>query len=198
MGRVFLSYAREDVGTAKQLAACVGRAGHSVWWDHDIQGGSHFASEIDKELKAADAVVVLWSKTAVDSPWVQDEAAEGRDSGRLVPVIMGADKPPLGFRQFQSIDFSSWGGTDDEPPLKALVTALAQKCGDAQPKNDVKQPTKAKDRRTSICVLPFQNMSGDPEQEYFSDGISEDIITDLSKVSALSVVARNTAFTWPT
>ena len=46
----------------------------------------------------------------------------------------------------------------------------------------------------SICVLPFVNMSGDPEQEYFSDGISEDIITDLSKVSALSVVARNTAF----
>ncbi len=47
-----------------------------------------------------------------------------------------------------------------------------------------------------ICVLPFVNMSGDPEQEYFSDGISEDIITDLSKVSALSVVARNTAFTF--
>ena len=40
------------------------------------------------------------------------------------------------------------------------------------------------------------NMSGDPEQEYFSDGITEDIITDLSKVSALSVVARNTAFTF--
>ena len=48
----------------------------------------------------------------------------------------------------------------------------------------------------SICVLPFDNMSGEPEQEYFSDGISEDIITDLSKVSALSVVARNTAFTF--
>ena len=46
----------------------------------------------------------------------------------------------------------------------------------------------------SICVLPFANMSGDPEQEYFSDGISEDIITDLSKVSALWVAARNTAF----
>ena len=48
----------------------------------------------------------------------------------------------------------------------------------------------------SICVLPFANMSGDPEQEYFSDGISEDIITDLSKVSALAVTARNTAFTF--
>jgi adenylate cyclase len=45
-------------------------------------------------------------------------------------------------------------------------------------------------------VLPFQNMSGDPEQEYFSDGISEDITTDLSKISALRVIARNTAFTF--
>jgi adenylate cyclase len=51
-------------------------------------------------------------------------------------------------------------------------------------------------QRLSICVLPFANMSGDPEQEYFSDGITEDIITDLSKVSALVVVSRNTAFTF--
>src|SRR5207249_630309 len=57
-----------------------------------------------------------------------------------------------------------------------------------------KAPTKSE--RPSVCVLPFANMSGDPEQEYFSDGISEDIITDLSKISALHVVSRNTAFTF--
>jgi adenylate cyclase len=50
--------------------------------------------------------------------------------------------------------------------------------------------------KPSIAVLPFLNMSGDPEQEYFSDGITEDIITDLSKVSGLFVVARNTVFTY--
>ncbi|HEY4115166.1 MAG TPA: adenylate/guanylate cyclase domain-containing protein [Rhizomicrobium sp.] len=49
-------------------------------------------------------------------------------------------------------------------------------------------------RKLAVCVLPFANMSGDAEQEYFSDGISEDIITDLSKVSALAVVSRNSAF----
>jgi len=50
--------------------------------------------------------------------------------------------------------------------------------------------------KPSIAVLPFNNMSGDPEQEYFSDGITEDIITDLSKISALFVVGRNTSFTY--
>src|SRR5271169_2851573 len=48
----------------------------------------------------------------------------------------------------------------------------------------------------SIAVLPFANMSGDPEQEYFSDGISEDIITDLSKIAGLMVIARNSSFTF--
>ena len=50
--------------------------------------------------------------------------------------------------------------------------------------------------KPSIAVLPFENMSGDPEQEYFSDGIAEDIITDLSKASGLFVIARNSAFTY--
>ena len=50
--------------------------------------------------------------------------------------------------------------------------------------------------KASIAVLPFDNMSNDPEQEYFSDGISEDIITDLSKISDLIVIARNSSFTY--
>jgi adenylate cyclase len=54
----------------------------------------------------------------------------------------------------------------------------------------------AKAATASIAVLPFTNMSGDAEQEYFSDGISEDIITDLSKIAGLTVIARNSSFTY--
>src|SRR5499425_2020056 len=50
--------------------------------------------------------------------------------------------------------------------------------------------------RPSIAVLPFQNMSGDPEQEYFADGVVEDIITALSRFSSLFVIARNSSFTY--
>jgi adenylate cyclase len=195
LAKVFLSYARVDASAAKHLAECIGRAGHQVWWDHQIEGGSRFSTEIDRELKNSDAVVVIWTKASIESLWVQDEAAEGRDAGRLVPVILGTDKPPLGFRQFQSIDFGNWDGESDPPEIEALIRAIDQKGGEPSAPASSKSAGKSRERRASICVLPFANMSGDPEQEYFSDGITEDIITDLSKVSALSVVARNTAFT---
>jgi adenylate cyclase len=58
------------------------------------------------------------------------------------------------------------------------------------------RPALALPDKPSIAVLPFTNMSGDPEQEYFSDGISEDIITDLSKIAGLMVIARNSSFTY--
>ncbi len=76
---------------------------------------------------------------------------------------------------------------DHDRPVQAFAVRSAAPAG---------EPAAKAAAKLSICVLPFSNMSGDAEQEYFSDGISEDIITDLSKVSALSVVARNTAFTF--
>src|SRR5438552_13127302 len=75
-----------------------------------------------------------------------------------------------------------------EAPIRVYSISVERPSGDVAASVGQERP--------SIAVLPFVNMSGDPEQEYFSDGITEDIITDLSKVSGLFVVARNTAFTY--
>ena len=75
------------------------------------------------------------------------------------------------------------------------VPAQAKPAAPQRPAVQPATPSPAPDR-LSIAVLAFNNMSGDPEQEYFSDGISEDIITDLSKLSRLHVVARNSSFVY--
>lgn len=104
MAQVFLSYDREDAGKARTIAETLGHAGHSVWWDRHIQGGAQYSKEIEQALAGADAVVVLWSERSVESAWVRDEAAAGRDTGRLVPLSLDGTEPPLGFRQYQTID----------------------------------------------------------------------------------------------
>src|SRR5688572_18462652 len=114
---IFLSYARGDQVPAQRLAAALQRAGHALWWDALIEGGTHFAKSIDEALVKADAVVVLWSKQSIESDWVRDEAAQGRDRHRLVPLSLDGTPPPLGFRQIQVIDVSGWRGRADAPQI---------------------------------------------------------------------------------
>ena len=78
-------------------------------------------------------------------------------------------------------------------PVRVYRLDLARKSTTA---SDASRPMPAQSDKPSIAVLAFNNMSGDPEQEYFSDGTSEDIITDLSKLSELRVIARNSTFTY--
>ena len=79
-------------------------------------------------------------------------------------------------------------------PLRVYQVVLSPAVKPAQP--GVAAPLPSLPDKPSIVVLAFQNMSGDPEQEYFADGIAEDIITDLSKIAGLFVIARNSAFTY--
>ena len=133
MAQVFVSYARDDAGRAKALALAIERAGYSVWWDRELVGGAEYSREIDDALKAADAVIVLWSKQSVGSAWVRDEAAAGRDTGRLVPARLDSSEVPLGFRQYQTIDLSRWNGRGESAGIKALKAALAVKIGRVRP-----------------------------------------------------------------
>lgn len=118
---MFLSYDRDDLSSARKVAAALEVAGHSVWWDRHIRGGALFSKEIEKALAAADVVVVLWSGNSIESPWVRDEAGAGRDSGRLVPVRIEECLPPLGFRQYQSIDLLRGGSKQQIAELSEAI-----------------------------------------------------------------------------
>lgn len=124
MAGIFLSYVREDEHLARALAELLEEGGHSVWWDRHIRGGAQFTHEIEAALKAASKVVVLWSEASAQSAWVRDEAAAGRDSGRLIPVTVDGTEPPLGFRQYHSIDFTDWRGRGHPADFGALVAAI--------------------------------------------------------------------------
>ena len=192
MAEIFISYARLEEPRAERVAEVLRGAGYRVWRDDELPAHRAYVEVIEERLKSANAVVVLWSAEAAKSEWVRAEADTARHLGTLVQATLDGGIPPLPFNQIQCADLNNWEGDTDAPgwrKLLASVQALAPVVKD-EPKG------RARRRQVCICVLPFQNMSGDVEQEYFSDGISEDITTDLSKISALGVVARNTAFTF--
>lgn len=121
----FLSYARADQTQATKLAKALEGAGLDVWWDALIEGGAAFAKSIEAALESCDAVVVVWSRTSVASDWVLDEAAKGRDLRKLVPISLDGTLPPLGFRQYHSIDLSGWQGHSAAAEIVAVVRGIA-------------------------------------------------------------------------
>ena len=121
--RLFISYAREDREQVQRLASGLEKAGFQVWWDAALEGGHQFAAEIERQLNASDAVIVVWSEGSVRSNWVLDEAMHGRDRGCLIPVRFDDTPPPLGFRQIQSIDLDD----GDQPgEVEAIGRAVAR------------------------------------------------------------------------
>lgn len=125
MADIFISYARADRDKAEELAAALEGEGHSVWWDRHITGGSEFSVDIERELQACGVVIVVWSAAANDSPWVKDEAAVGREGGKLIAIALDGGLPPLGFRQYHAVDFSGWDGTSESAEFRNLLQAVA-------------------------------------------------------------------------
>ena len=193
MSDVFVSYARPTEAQAGLVAEALRSRGYSVWRDDELPAHRAYGEVIEERLKSAKAVVVIWSVDAIRSQWVRAEADVAREAGTLVQLSIDGVPPPMPFNQIQCADFYGWTGDLTAPGWLKVESSIASLVGSRAPEPGAEKASAAP-RKAAICVLPFINMSGDGEQEYFSDGISEDIITDLSKVSALSVVARNTAF----
>lgn len=229
--RVFVSYARGDQARVRAIVAALTARGYTVWWDHEIAGGTAFSREIEAELKSADVVVVAWSRAAVESDWVRDEAAVGRDRGRLVPLQLDDTPAPLGFRQYHLVNLAGWNGRAGSPEIARLYEAVDRAAGAPAPTPGAagaagkiaaspsrrlwlglgaaavplaavggwwltarRGPSAAGGAPAhSVAVLPFANLTGDPGQDYFSDGLSEELRGALSRIDNLQVAARTSS-----
>jgi TIR domain len=108
MADIFVSYAQEDESKAEALAGALRGEGWSVFRDRAIPPGQRWDEHIGRQMEYASCVVVLWSEAAVGSHWVLEEAEAGRQRGILVPVLIEAQLPPLGFRTIQAADLIEW------------------------------------------------------------------------------------------
>ena len=222
---VFLSYARADKSAATTIVQALEAAGFVVQWDGLLHGGAQFARAIEDAIVASDVVVVAWSKHAVASDWVRDEAAKGRDMGKLVAVSLDGTEPPLGFGQYHAVDLRSWRGRPDALEFDAVIRGIAAVKGREQSTERPRPPVVsiAPSRRrllvcaagvtaagiagvsawraglfsgdqsagsNSIAVLPFMNLSSDPQQAYFSDGVAEEVRITLTRQSRYRVMGK--------
>jgi TolB-like protein/Flp pilus assembly protein TadD len=219
---VFVSYSRADRKAALPVIRALEDAGFQVWWDGKLEGGERYLGTTEAALEGAEAVVVLWSKTSVASHWVHDEAMRGRDRRCIVPLTIDGTQPPLGFRQFQTIDLSQRSARQRKAGLDAAIHAVAALHGRPAPGPEAER-TRGVDRRLviaggaaaaaaagggiawwtglfggeanarSIAVLPFDNLSGNAGRAYFSDGLAAEIRTELARNPLLHVAAQTSS-----
>lgn len=202
MPDVFVSYSREDQAVARIYAETLAAQGFDAWWDTALRGGEAYDQVTEKALKEARAVVVLWSKTSVESRWVRSEATLADRNKTLLPVMIEPCDRPIMFELTQTTDLTHWKGATNDPAWLSVLADVRRLVDSKKSPNALaiapvqRSIAGAGPAKPAILILPFVNMSGDQEQEYFSDGVTEDIITDLGRVSALSVVSRNAAFAY--
>ena len=125
MSDIFLSYAREDIEWARFLAHALEKQGWSVWWDREIPPGESFDRVIEREVSASKCIVVIWSTQSIISDWVKSEADEGKQRGKLVPVLVDNSRPPMGFRYIQAANLANWHGDTRDENYQSFLRAVS-------------------------------------------------------------------------
>ena len=221
MSEVFVSYKAEDRARVAPLVDALTAEGHSVWWDAHIGGGEEWRDEIAGHLDAAGCVIVVWSKRSIgkEGRFVRDEATRALRRGTYLPIRIDKVEPPLGFGETQALPLLGWKGNRRHPHYAAIAAAVNAMLG----KEPAPRAQSGFQRRSviaggaaaaaaaaaaaggllflrprraganSIAVLPFANLSGDPSQDYFSDGMAEELRSALSRIAGLKVVARTSS-----
>src|SRR3954469_15317666 len=126
MADIFISYARDDAETARRFAEAFQDAGLSVWWDDALRSGEAFDESIERALREAKAVVVLWSASSVASRWVRAEATQADRNHTLVPVMIEPCQRPMIFELTHTADLTHWQGDRKDKAWQSLVADVLQ------------------------------------------------------------------------
>lgn len=124
MTDVFISYARSDESLVQRFAECLEKRDLSVWWDRKLIPGDQFDAEIERMIREANRVVVVWSKNSVGSRWVRAEADEAFEQKKLIPIQIDDCRLPMEFRRIQTAPLIQWSGDTSHKSFLQVLGAL--------------------------------------------------------------------------
>jgi adenylate cyclase len=191
---VFISYSSHDKTVADATCSTLESAGIRCWIaPRDVLPGKEYAAAIIQAIDSCRTLVLIFSSHANASPQIHREIERAASkNATIIPMRIEDIKPTEGMEYF--LGQIHWLDAFT-PPLAVHLQQLVETI------KSIQQPSSARlslvlPDKPSIAVLPFQNIGGNPEQEYFADGIVEDIITALSRFPQLFVIARNSSFAY--
>jgi hypothetical protein len=129
MAEIFISYKSDRRNAAKHLAGVLTRYGYSVWFDYGLIKGDDFDFQLDRQLRDAKAVIVLWCSMSVESAWVSREASLSAKLKTLLPVLIEDCELKLAYHTADYVDLIKWDGSPRSYMLDPLLRAVTRLVG---------------------------------------------------------------------
>ncbi len=203
---VFISYSRDDKDRVLDLAAKLRAAGVALWIDQGgIDGATLWGEQIVNALESAKVLLLMVTESAVHSHNVAKEVTlVSERKGHILPVHLEPTSIPPSLKYpLAGIQHIEYFNGDPEQNLKAILRALERTGVSITPPPEVKGTTSDEGSRArhpgahagsveggALAVLAFDNISPDKETDYFSDGLTEELIARLSLVSEIELISR--------
>lgn len=173
MPDIFISYSRADEPYALRMAEVLSGSGFDVWWDNHLRSGEDWDQAIERALRNAKAVIVLWSPESVTSRWVRAEATVAQRLGTLVPAMIADCDMPIVFQMIQTADLSHWSGDPQDHAWKRFLSDISAKIAPTtanQKTHDAAPAAASSGERRSVtalaCNLSFGTESIDDPEDH--------------------------------
>ena len=169
-----------------------------MWWDTALRSGEAYDEVTEAALRAAKAVVVLWSSRSVASRWVRAEATIADRCKTLVPVMIEACERPIMFELTQTAELGQWTGDAGDRAWRSFVEDVRKFVGKEAPATSVSSATTKKPSIVgssgipTIAVAAFADHSSGKDQAGFVEGLTEELRAELARFSSLALL-RNAA-----